>query len=100
MSRRKSNVNVRSALVVNLRRGIANAVSGAPVKDVAREFGISPREVDCLRTETGFPRVPIFLEIARRDPNLRAQVIAILSGEGEAGSPKAVDALVRKVRRS
>lgn len=96
LSRRKSNVNVRSALVVNLRRGIANAVSGAPVKEVAREFGISPREVDCLRTETGFPRVPIFLEIARRDPALRAQVMAILSGEAEASSPQAINDLVRR----
>lgn len=80
--------------IVNLRRTIAAAVSHAPVKEVARDFGISPREVNILRTETGFPRVPIFLEIARRDPQLRAQVMAILSGDGEAGSAECVNALV------
>lgn len=92
-SRPTPNVKLRSC-IVNLRRTIATAVSHAPVKVVAREFGISPREVNVLRTETGFPRVPIFLEIARRDPQLRAQVMAILSGDGEAGSAECVNALV------
>lgn len=93
IARREALVNAR-ATIVNLRRAIASAVSHAPVKEVAREFGISPREVNTLRTETGFPRVPIFLEIARRDPQLRAQVMAILSGDGEAGSAESVNALV------
>lgn len=90
----------RSNVIVNLRRAIAAAVSHAPVKDVAKEFGISPREVDCLRTETGFPRVPIFLEIARRDPALRAQVMAILSGEAEASAPDAIDAVIKRMGRT
>lgn len=81
--------------VVNLREAIARAVSGSPVKVVALQYGISPREVAMLRTETGFPRVPTFLEIARRDPQLRAQVIAILSGEAESGSSANIDELVR-----
>lgn len=92
-SRPTPNVKLRSS-IVNLRRTIASAVSHAPVKEVARDFGISPREVNILRTETGFPRVPIFLEIARRDPQLRAQVMAILCGEAEAGSMESVNALV------
>lgn len=87
----------RANVIVNLRRAIATAVSNAPVKEVARDYGISPREVSCLRTETGFPRVPIFLEIARRDPALRAQVMAILTGEAEASSPQAIDAVIKRM---
>jgi hypothetical protein len=88
---------VLNARIVKLRGTIAKAVSYGPVKVVARHYGISPREVTALRTELQTPRVPIFLEIARRDPALRAQVIAILSGEGEAGAPTAIDAIVRRL---
>lgn len=95
MSRFRVSVNAR-ANIVNLRRGIAQAVSGAPVKVIARQYDISPREVSSLRTELMLPSVPIFLEIARRNPQLRAQVIALLSGDGEASSPEAINELVRK----
>lgn len=94
----------RSALIVkahhqslNLRRTIARAVSYAPVKQVARDYGISPREVSALRTELGFPRVPTFLEIAKRDPALRAQVIAILSGDAEAADPANIHSVLRSL---
>lgn len=89
----------RPNVIVNLRRAIASAVSHAPVKEVAREFGISPREVDCLRTETGFPRVQTFLEIAKRNPELRVQIMAAMYGVAEAGSAHAVDKIVRAIIR-
>lgn len=95
MSRFRVSVNAR-ANIVNLRRGIAQAVSGAPVKVIARQYDISPREVSSLRTELMLPSVPIFLEIARRNPALRAQVIALLSGEAEASSQEAINELVRR----
>jgi hypothetical protein len=92
----------RSALIVkahhqsiNLRRTIARAVSYAPVKQVARDYGISSREVSALRTELGFPRVPTFLEIAKRDPALKAMVVAILSGDGEAAAPANIQAIIK-----
>ena len=95
MSRTRINVKTRHT-ILNLRRYVAQAVSGAPVKVIARQYDISPREVSSLRTELMLPSVPIFLEIARRDPTLRAQVIALLSGDGEAASPEAINDLVRR----
>ena len=95
MSRPKVVVNARER-IVSLRRSIADAVSYGPLKVVARDYGISPREVSTLRTQLGMPGVPIFLEIARRNPALRAQVIAMLSGEGEAASPEAINEIVRR----
>jgi hypothetical protein len=94
LSRANLNVKTRNQNV-NLRRTIARAVSYAPVKVVARDLDISPREVSTLRTQLGFPRVPTFLEIAKRDPALKAQVIAILSGDGELADPASIDVLVR-----
>ena len=95
MSRPNLDVKARDN-IVKLRHDIAAAVSGAPIKVIARRYDISPREVSSLRTELMLPSVPIFLEIARRDPQLRAQVIALLSGDGEAASPEAINDLVRR----
>lgn len=95
MSRPNTILNRRN-LSLNLRRALTRAVAGpTSVKEVARFYGISPREVSKLRAEACVPRVPTFLEIAKRDPQLRAHVIAILSGEAEASSSANIDALVR-----
>lgn len=97
MSRTKTNVNFRRRHYVNLHRAVADAVKVAPIKELAREFDCTPREIAELRTELRLPRVPLFLEIAKRDPALKAMVEAILSGEGEAASPQNFDALIRKL---
>ena len=96
MSRTNVTVNFHRDTVKLLRPLTAAALSGEPAKIIALRLGISHRQVENLKAGLSLPHVPLFLEIARRDPRLRAQVIAMLSGDGEAASPEAINELVRR----
>ena len=88
----KKTVNFQT---VKLRELTASALSREPAKVIALKLGISHRQVENLRSGLLLPHVPTFLEIAKRDPQLRAHVMAILGGEAEAGSSASIDELVR-----
>lgn len=92
---RSSTVNVRKDTVNILRKSVSEAVKGEPAKVIALKLGVSHRQVENWRTGLLLPQVPQFLEIAKRDPALRAQVFAILSGDGEMGSPENINAIMR-----
>jgi hypothetical protein len=74
---------------------IRDAVSNAPTKVLAMKMRVSPDVIRDLKEERRMPHVPTFLEIAKRDPALKAQVIAILCGDAEAGTPENVQAIIR-----
>jgi hypothetical protein len=78
-----------------LKPFIRAAVSSEPVKVLALKTGISADVLRDLKEERRMPHVPTFLELAKRDPALKAQVIAILSGDAEASSPERINELVR-----
>lgn len=94
MLHRKSTVNVRRDTVNILRKHVSQAVSGEPAKVIALKLGVSHRQVENWRSGLLLPHVPAFLEIAKRDPALRAQVLAILSGEAEAAAPENIQAII------
>ena len=64
-----------------LRYVAREAVSDAPVKVVAIEAGISPREVTHLRTATRNPHLSTWYAILQRRPDLKPYVDQITSGE-------------------
>lgn len=94
-TRRKHTVNRRSNTVKMLRQDVANAVKGEPAKVIALELGVSHRQVENWRSGLLLPQVPTFLEIAKRDPNLKARVIAILSGDADAAGQENIQAIIR-----
>lgn len=94
----KPNVNVKiQNFDVNLHRAVAEAVKAGHVKDVAIELKCTPRHVHELRPGLRLPRVPLFLEIARRDPKLKALVLAILCGPVDDDPARLIDTVMRRI---
>lgn len=95
MSQPNRLVNFPKSTVNILREGVAQAVSGAPAKVIALQLGCSDKQVKNLRSGLLLPHVPLFLEIARRNPALKAKVLAILSGDGEVCSAETINQIIR-----
>jgi hypothetical protein len=74
---------------------VAQAAREDTPKLLALKTGISARELLDLRESRRLPHVPTFLILARRDPALRAAVMAILSGEADASAALSLDKIVR-----
>lgn len=93
---RRNSVNSRqSPISARLMPFVANAAKAEPVKVLAIKTGISARVLTDLREERHMPSMPTFFALAIHDPQLRAQAVAILTGEAEAGAPENIDRLVR-----
>lgn len=96
---RRTSVNSRgNPIARRLLPHIAQAARAEPVKVLALKTGISARELTDLREERRLPQIPTFFALAIHDPNLRAQAVAILSGQAEAGDPANIDRLVRSLK--
>lgn len=89
LSNVKRILNVRGSEPYRRRREVEKAcryiareaVSDAPVKVVAIEAGISPREVTHLRTATRNPRLDVWFALLQRRPDLKPLVDEITSGQ-------------------
>lgn len=93
---RRTSVNSRgNPIARRLLPHIAQAARSEPVKVLALKTGISARELTDLREERRMPQIPTFFALAIHDPQLRAQAVAILTGDADASSPEAVNRLVR-----
>lgn len=96
VKRARNAVNSRhSAVSRRLTPYIARAARSEPAKVLALKTGISASEIRDLREERRMPSVPTFFALALHDPALKAQVLAILAGEGEAADPANIQAIIK-----
>lgn len=93
---RKKSVNARgNPIARRLIPHIAEAARREPAKVLAMKTGISERVITDLREERSLPQLPTFFALAIHDPRLRAQAVAILTGDADANDPANIDRLVR-----
>lgn len=96
VNRRSVSVNRHDCpLALRLKPHIAEAVKREPAKVLALKTGLSPDVIRDLKEERRLPSLPTFFALAIHDPRLRAQAVAILTGDADANDPANIDRLVR-----
>jgi hypothetical protein len=95
---------LRDAEIIQLQSATARAASRAPVKELARETGLKPREIAELREGRRVPHLSNVRKLTRHDPEYLCVVMRFLAGEigtGDASdhSPSAIAEMVRALAR-
>lgn len=78
---------------------IANAAKSGPAKVLARETGMSVSRIYDLRSARFGVNAQHLIALAKIYPPLHAQIMALLAGEGEAHTPEAFNAIVRRLTK-
>lgn len=94
-SRTRSVNRYDDPIAQRLKPLLRDASNKGPAKVLALKIGVSPSAVRDAKEERRFVSAQALLRYAQHDPAIAREVLAIISGEAEAGAPANIDKLIR-----